>query len=86
MMIFERFLAVLIFAGPAPVVFADALGATREDPLPDFPVLVPRTTHWLLLELARGGSAWWLGIFGGDKFSMLPALIHELTSSSCANC
>ena len=34
--------------------FADAVGAMRKDPLPDFPVQVPRTALWLLLELARG--------------------------------
>ena len=43
----------------------------REDPLPDFLVQGPLSTHCLLLEFAREGSARWLDIIGGGEFSML---------------
>ena len=40
--------------GERACAFADAVHKVEEHVLHDFPIQGPRTTHWLLLEIARG--------------------------------
>ena len=64
--------------GERSCAFADAVHKMEEHALHDFPILGPRTTHWLVLEIdTTGGSKQW-----GFHHRIL-----ELTSnSSCARC